>query len=60
MHAHEVYWTLEGDLLHTPMPENYGLWSQARSSSSGQTFIYIAWRNLKCLIRGTRRLIRHL
>ncbi len=43
--------------LHSPIPENSGPWSQARSPSRGQTFT--AWRNVKCLIPGTGRVFRH-
>ncbi len=56
--AGKVFWSPEWDLLQSPVPENSGPWSQARSSSRGQTFM--AWRHVKCLIPGTGRLFRHL
>jgi hypothetical protein len=40
------------------MPENSAPWSQARAPSRGQLFL--AWRNVKCLIPWTGRLFRHL
>ncbi len=36
-------------LLHSPVPENSGPWSQARSPSRSQTCV--AWRNVKCLFQ---------
>jgi hypothetical protein len=45
-------------LLHFPMPENSGPWSQVRPPSRGLSFI--VWRNVKCLILGTGRLFRHV
>jgi hypothetical protein len=56
--AGKVFWSPKWNLLHFPMPGNSGLWSQARSSSRGQTFV--AWRHVKCLIHGTGRLFGHL
>ncbi len=53
-----LFGSLEGSLLHSPMPRNSGPWSKARSHSRGQTFM--AWRNVKRLFPGTGRLFRHL
>jgi hypothetical protein len=33
--------SLKGDFLHSFMSENSGPWSQARSSSRGQTFMHL-------------------
>jgi hypothetical protein len=55
-HAGKVFRTLEGTLFYSPMPENSGPWSQARSPSRDQTFT--AWRTVKCVIPGTGRLFR--
>ncbi len=54
--AGKVFWSPECDLLHPPMPENSG--PQARYPSRDQ--IFMAWRNVKCLIPGTGRLFQHL
>jgi hypothetical protein len=37
-HARNVFRALEEDILHSPMPENSGPWSQARSPSQGPNF----------------------
>ncbi len=69
--AGKIFRSLECYLLDSPMPENSGPWSQARSSSRGQTFMACmeackmshsedcktipASGNAKGLLAGTRR-----